>query len=195
MRPSCMRGSHAVSSSGECRRRHPQRSARSRQGSSLKMVRTALSSRMGRRMAAALAISSVLPLGVFRLAAGPLDPAAQHALAGAVLLAIVSVSVRHLSRRYVPALHAAQRCIDGLGESRFVAPRACGSDEPRALLEALASCTSSLEERFRTVETLAEIDRLLLGAAGIEPVLEAMLARVQALTHCHGAGITLRDSD
>ncbi len=161
------------------------------------MVRTALSSRMGRRMAAALAISSVLPLGVFRLAAGPLDPAAQHALAGAVLLAIVciSVSVRHLSRRYVPALHAAQRCIDGLGESRFVAPRACGSDEPRALLEALASCTSSLEERFRTVETLAEIDRLLLGAAGIEPVLEAMLARVQALTHCHGAGITLRDSD
>jgi diguanylate cyclase (GGDEF)-like protein len=152
---------------------------------------------MGRRIAAALATSALLPLAAFAAAAGHFDPAALHALVGAALLAVASAVIltAHLARRYVPALHAAHTVISELEARRFPPLRIEGGDEPRALLEALASCASSLEERFRTLETLGEIDHLLLGSAGIEQVLDAMLTRVRALTHCHGVGITLRDGD
>lgn len=161
------------------------------------MVRTTLSSRMGRRMAAALALSSFLPLAGFAIVAGRLDPAALHALIGAALLAAAcsSLCALHLARRYVPALRAVREGLNGLEERRFPVPRADGADEPRELLETLAACASSLEERFRTLETLGEVDHLLLGSAGIEQVLDVMLSRVRGLTRCQGVGITLRDGD
>lgn len=166
------------------------------------MVRGMLSSRMGRRMAAILALSSSVPLGAFALALLWLEPAALsstalRALSGAALLAAACVlaSAVHLARGYVPALRTARESIASLGELRFALPRPIGIDEPRDLLEALASCASELEERFRTVETLGEVDHLLLGSAAVEPVLEALLAHIRALTRCHGVGITLRDGD
>jgi diguanylate cyclase (GGDEF)-like protein len=166
------------------------------------MLRKALSSRMGRRMAAALALSSCLPLGIFALSLFLLDPAAlsasaMRALSAAGLLAAACAltSAIYLARRYAPALHAARECIGGFEQHLFAPPRAIGADEPRELLEGLASCASALEERFRTIETLEEVDHLLLASAGVEPVLETMLSRVRALTRCHGVGITLRDGD
>ncbi len=152
---------------------------------------------MGRRMAAALAVSSFLPLAVFALAACPSGPAAIPALIGAALLAAacICISTLHLTRRYVPAIRAAHTSIAALEERPFAPAPAVGADEPRDILEALATCAAGLEERFRAIETLEEIDHLLLASAGVEPVLEEMLSRVRALTHCHGVGITLRDGD
>lgn len=161
------------------------------------MMRTALSSRMGRRIAVALCLCSALPLAAFGLAAGRLELSTAHALLVAALLAALCVSActLHLAARYVPALRAARTGIAALQERRLTVLRSDGGDEPRALLEALAACAASLQEQFRILETLGEIDRLLLGSVALEHVVDAMLSRVQELTHCHCVSITLRDDD
>ena len=157
---------------------------------------------MGRRMAAILALSSSLPLGTFALSLlwldpAALSPAALRALSAAALLAFACalVSAAHLVQRYVPALRAARESIAAFGEHRFAPPRAAGADEALDVLEALESCASELEERFRSLETLEKVDHLLLASAAVEPVLEALLSQIRALTQCHGVGITLRDGD
>ncbi len=161
------------------------------------MVGTAFSSRMGRRIAAALCLCSVLPLATLAVAENRLQLSTAHALLAAGLLAAfcVAVSTLHLVRRYVPALRAARAGLAALQERHLTVLRSDGGDEPRALLEALASCAASIQEQFRVLETLGEIDRLLLGTAALEHVLDALLSRVQALTHCHCVSITLRDGD
>ncbi len=52
-----------------------------------------------------------------------------------------------------------------------------------------------LEDEVAALETLGDIDRLLLGATELEPVLDAILSRVAAVTRCDSAGIALLDSD
>ncbi len=161
------------------------------------MVRTALSSRMGRRIAAALTLCSALPLAAFALASGRLELSTPHALLAAALLATLCVSAAalHLARRYVPDLAAARAAIAAMQERRLTVLRGRGGDEPRALLEALATCAAGIEAQLRALETLAEIDRMLLGSVALEHVLDAVLARVQALTHGQCVSITLRDGD
>ncbi len=160
------------------------------------MARTAFSSRMARRIAAVLTLASTLPLALFALLAG-LTHSTALALTSAGLCAALgaSLSTLYLVRRYVPALRTARAGIETLRERRPVAPDALGDDEPRALTDAIEVCRREIEERFRMLETLGEVDRLLLGSAPLERVLEAILSRVRALTHCHCAGITLQDGD
>ncbi len=45
------------------------------------------------------------------------------------------------------------------------------------------------------LQTLSEVDHLLLQPGGLEPVLDAILTRVQRVTGCSSAGIVLRDPD
>jgi diguanylate cyclase (GGDEF)-like protein len=160
------------------------------------MKRTALSSRMARRVAVAFALSATLPLLVFALALSRVHSTALALGVAALCAGLCAIlATRYLSRCYLPALHAARASLQGLLERRSAAVVACGEDEPRALLETLINCGAGLEEQFRILETLAEVDRLLLGSAPLEQVLEAMLSRVRALTHAQCAGITLQDGD
>ncbi len=57
------------------------------------------------------------------------------------------------------------------------------------------SSVTVVEEQFRALQTLGEIDQLLLGSAELEQMLELILERVQTVTRCHSVGITLRDAD
>ncbi|MGH8150553.1 MAG: putative bifunctional diguanylate cyclase/phosphodiesterase [Steroidobacteraceae bacterium] len=147
-------------------------------------------------MAAALCLCSAVPLAVFALAAqwrGSLEGAAlAAALAAAACVWVASID---LSSRYVLPLRAVRDGLAAFKERRFVPPKVAARDEPRALLEALASTAASVQEQFYILEALAEIDQLLLGSVSLEQVLDAMLSRMQALTHCDGVGITLRDGD
>jgi diguanylate cyclase (GGDEF)-like protein len=52
-----------------------------------------------------------------------------------------------------------------------------------------------LADDVAALETLGEIDRLLLGATELEPVLDAILSRVTTVTRCRTVGIALLDSD
>lgn len=160
------------------------------------MAWTALSSRMGRHIAVALVLTSILPLAAFALVSAMAHSAAAG-FGAAVLGALVcaACSSVHLVRRYVPALHVARAALEDLRERRPISRQACGADEPRALIDAVTRCGAELGEQFRILETLAELDRLLLGPAALEEVLETVLARVRALTRCHCAGITLPERD
>ncbi len=159
------------------------------------MAWTALSSRMGRHIAATLALTAMLPLAVLVLARGRLQPAT--ALGAALLCGLLCAAVcaAYLARRYLAALRAARAMVQALRERGALPSESCGADEPRWLIDALRSCSAELEEQFRILETFAELDRLLLGSAALEQVLETILSHVRTLTRCHGAGITLQERD
>ena len=123
-------------------------------------------------------------------------PSLREALLPVLLaLAAALMGALYLRRRYVPALLAVREGLQQLQERRFEPLTERGADEPQLLVQVLNRCASNLQEQLRALETLAEIDRLLLGSAGLEQVLDAILRRVQRLTHCHGVGIALRDPD
>jgi len=119
------------------------------------------------------------------------------ALLGAVVVLLVcaALGAHHLARRYLAALNPLQQGLPALAGHRFNPLPAEGADEPRELVETFNRAALTLREQFHALETLGEIDKLLLGSAELEQVLEGILPRVQAVTHCHCVGITLRDAD
>jgi len=111
------------------------------------------------------------------------------------LLLCVLVAARYLANGYLAALRELRVGLPGLQARRFEPLPAVGADEPRELIENFNRSAANLQEQFHALETLGEIDKLLLGSADLENVLEGILSRVQAVTHCHCVGITLRDAD
>ncbi len=101
----------------------------------------------------------------------------------------------YLGRRHLDPLKKLHIGLPALQRLKFEPLPDCGEDEPRVLIDVFNRCAASLNEQFHALETLGEIDRLLLGSAELEQVLDAILSRVQAVTRCHCVGITLRDSD
>jgi diguanylate cyclase (GGDEF)-like protein len=153
-----------------------------------------LDSRMERRIGLALCVCAVLPVTVFAVFA------ASHAwaLLSAVLLVAVTAAVlsaAYLARSYVPALQMLTTAVGALRAREFGVLALPAAEEPRQLVEAFNRSVVSLDEQFRALETLAQIDQLLLQSAELERVLDAIMSRVQALTHCQSVGITLRDAD
>jgi diguanylate cyclase (GGDEF)-like protein len=113
----------------------------------------------------------------------------------AVLVVCGLLGTRYLTRGYLAPLRELRVGLPGLQARRFESLAAVGTDEPRALIETFNRSAASLQEQFHALETLGEIDKLLLGSAQLEQVLEGILARVQTVTRCHCVGITLRDAD
>jgi diguanylate cyclase (GGDEF)-like protein len=111
------------------------------------------------------------------------------------LFVCVLIGAPYLARGYLAALRELRIGLPALQARRFEALPAMGKDEPRELIETFNRSAASLQEQFYALETLGEIDKLLLGSAELEHVLEGILSRVQAVTRCHCVGITLRDGD
>ena len=112
----------------------------------------------------------------------------------AVLICAIAAGI-HLARRYLPALHALRTGLAGLQARRYEPLAVPGSEEMGALVAGFNRSAAALREQFHALETLREIDKLLLGSAGLEQVLDAVLSRVQSVTRCDCVGITLRDAD
>lgn len=101
-----------------------------------------------------------------------------------------------LARRYVPALRQLARSIPALQAHVFERITVPGvADEPRHLVNTFNRSVSRLEAQFHALETLGEIDKLLLGSAELEHVLDTILSRMQSVTRCHSVAITLCDAD
>jgi diguanylate cyclase (GGDEF)-like protein len=115
-------------------------------------------------------------------------------IAGFALL-VAWLGAEYLVRRHVPALRAVEDGLRRLSSRRFERLNVAASDETRSLVRAFNGTAASLEEQFRAMETLAQIDQLLLGPAELEQMLESILERVQIVTRCHSVGITLIDVD
>ena len=116
-------------------------------------------------------------------------------LAVAFALVCVFAGALYLAWRYLPALLELRVGFAALQARRFERAPLTGYDEPRALIEVFNRSAASIQDQFRALETLGEIDRLLLSSADLEQVLESILSRVQAVTRCHSVGIALRDAD
>ena len=101
----------------------------------------------------------------------------------------------YLSRGYLASLQELRIGLPALQARRFEPLPLAGTDEPRQLIETFNRTAANLREQFHALETLGEIDKLLLGSAELEQVLEGILSRVQTVTRCHCVGITLRDAD
>jgi diguanylate cyclase (GGDEF)-like protein len=115
-----------------------------------------------------------------------------------MLLAALACAVAagiHLARRYLPSVRALQVGLADLSTRRYEPLMVSGPDEMRGLVESFNRSAMALNEQFRALETLGEIDELLLGSAELEQVLDAVLSRVQVVTRCDCVGITLRDGD
>jgi diguanylate cyclase (GGDEF)-like protein len=149
---------------------------------------------MQRRIGLALCVCAALPVIAFAIIA------ASHAwlALAAVLISALAGAVfasAYLARSYVPALQALTTALGSLRARQFGVLTVPAADEPGRAVEAFNRSVASLDEQFRALETLAEIDQLLLESAELERVLDAIMSRVQALTHCQSVGITLRDAD
>ena len=105
------------------------------------------------------------------------------------------IGARYLAEAYLASLRELRVGLPGLQARRFEPLPLRGVDEPRELIANFNKSAANLQEQFQALETLGEIDKLLLGSAELEQVLEGILARVQTVTRCHCVGITLRDAD
>lgn len=150
-------------------------------------LRSALATRMGRRLAAALCAVSLVPALAVLVFPVPVA-AAIGAIAGACATIV-------LLRRYVAPLAPLRDALRSLRDERFeiIIPRA--ADDIGTLIETANAGIAHVAERMRSLETLSEVDRLLLSSADLEQTLDAVLARVQAVMRCQGVGITLIDAD
>jgi len=111
----------------------------------------------------------------------------------ALLLAWLAAS--WISRRHVPALQALESGLRSLAERRYERLTIPAADEAQDTVRTFNTTVERIEEQFHALETLGEIDQLLLGSPELEQMLESILERVQKVTRCHSVGITLRDAD
>lgn len=119
------------------------------------------------------------------------------ALLAAVLAAVLLLlALAWAGSRYGPALHRMQIALSRLGRGEYAAlERESVPRELTTVVDAINDAGERLDEELRVVETFREIDRLLLGATELEPVLDAILSRVNAVTRCESVGIALLDTD
>jgi diguanylate cyclase (GGDEF)-like protein len=115
-----------------------------------------------------------------------------------LFLAVAAAAIAggaHLGRRYLPSVRALGASLSALRSRRYELVTTPGRDELGALVQNFNASAVTLQEQFQALETLGEIDKLLLGSADLEQVLDAVLARAQTVTRCDCVGITLRDPD
>jgi diguanylate cyclase (GGDEF)-like protein len=95
-----------------------------------------------------------------------------------------------------PVLLALRRSLRDLGDGRYEnVPLGRASDTPRRVAIEFNRAVALMGERVRALESLNEIDRLLLEAGDLEHSLDAVLARVRRITGCQAAALALLDQD
>lgn len=123
-----------------------------------------------------------------------LMPASAAALL--VALALVLGLVLWLGGRSLPALLEIESAIARIGAGRFVRlDRDRQPVEFVGLADAVNAAGTRIEDEIRALEILGEIDRQLLAATELEPVLDSILQRVTEVTRCSTVGIALLDGD
>jgi diguanylate cyclase (GGDEF)-like protein len=121
-------------------------------------------------------------------------PAALTALT--VALALVLAGVVWIGARRLPFLSEIEAAIARFGVGSLVPlDRARQPAELVALADAVNAAGARLHAEVRALEILSEIDRQLLAATELEPVLDSILQRVTEVTRCNAVGIALLDGD
>jgi diguanylate cyclase (GGDEF)-like protein len=93
-------------------------------------------------------------------------------------LAVLTQATRRIARRDFAAL-----------------PDASWKDEFGDLARAFSAMSDQLRMQFSALETLSEIDRLLLHAPELESILNTLLPRIAEVMHCDSVSVLLFDPD
>jgi diguanylate cyclase (GGDEF)-like protein len=163
------------------------------------MYRAATKSGMVRRIALILTLSTLIP--VLLMVAALSGSAGTGTLwrwlvfGAAEALLCTGIAVVYLVRRYQPGLMALREGFQDLATTGFAAVAPTGRDDIQELIHGFNLCAQRIRTQHANLQTLSEVDRLLLQPGGLEPVLDAILTRVQRVTGCSSAGIVLRDTD
>ena len=111
------------------------------------------------------------------------------------LITVLLLSIWQIRRSMVPL----DKLVEGtrkIADQQFDSPVALdGDDEFGDLARALNAMADRLGRQFVALNTLAEIDRLILSAGNLEQVLQAALAHTQAILPCDAAGVLLLDPE
>ncbi|HET7811482.1 MAG TPA: EAL domain-containing protein [Steroidobacteraceae bacterium] len=120
----------------------------------------------------------------------------EMAFPGIILLTLVLVSVVSVAviRRQVRPLEQLNQATQRVSRRDFTSSiEAVGDDEFADLARAFNAMSGQLKQQFSALETLAEIDRLLLRTPDLERILDALLPRVAAVLGCRCASVLLID--
>jgi diguanylate cyclase (GGDEF)-like protein len=117
-------------------------------------------------------------------------------LAAMLLLGWLYLGAVAVVRRYLPSINELQAALSRIGRAGWVPLDASAQPaELRSIATAINGAAALLDDEVRALRTLADIDRELLGATEIEPVLDSMLHRINGVTRCDTVGIGLLDAD
>ena len=120
----------------------------------------------------------------------------EMAFPGIILLTLVLVSVVSVAaiRRQVRPLEQLNHATQRVSRRDFTSPiETSGDDEFSDLARSFNAMSGQLKQQFSALETLAEIDRLLLRTPDLERILDALLPRVAAVLGCRCASVLLID--
>ncbi len=115
-----------------------------------------------------------------------------------VVLTILAVSLLAIGliRRQMLPLQELVAGTRRIAKRDFNTPiRIEGSDEFRGLADSFNEMTRDLRQQFAALETLSEIDRLLLQSPAIEDVLDALLPKIAEILGSAAVSVLLTDED
>jgi len=120
----------------------------------------------------------------------------EMAFPGIILLTLLLVSVVSVAviRRQVRPLEQLSDATQRVSRRDFTTRiETQGDDEFSDLARSFNAMSGQLKQQFSALETLAEIDRLLLRTPDLERILDALLPRVAAVLECRCASVLLID--
>lgn len=119
-------------------------------------------------------------------------------LFGVILATILLISWLSLAsiRRQLRPLEMLTGASRRVAQRDFAAFRSMDwNDEFGDLARSFDFMSGRLETQFRALETLADVDRLLLSATGLEQILDILMPRIASLLGCDVVSVILFDAD
>jgi len=113
----------------------------------------------------------------------------------ATILLITWLSLTSIRRQLHP-LSLLRRATERVAHRDFEAFRGMSwNDEFGDLARSFNAMSEKLRTQFAALETLAEVDRLLLAAPQLELILDKLLPRIAGLLRCQSVSVLLFDTD
>lgn len=111
------------------------------------------------------------------------------------LLIVLMLSSSQIQRILIP-LRKLTLAVQDIGNSNFDSKVAIDSkDEFSDLADSFNTMGAKLSDQFQSLETMAEIDRLILSSQDAENIVQIVLVRIQEIIRCDQIGIASQDGD
>ena len=111
------------------------------------------------------------------------------------LLIVLMLSSSQIQRILIP-LRKLTLAVQDIGNSNFDSKVVIDSkDEFSDLADSFNTMGAKLSDQFQSLETMAEIDRLILSSQDAENIVQIVLVRIQEIIRCDQIGIASQDGD